>query len=393
MVGSPLSHWSVAAMEGSAASAVVWRALGRLHVTAIAKATFGFADEAFMPRLEPDKIVKAEVHHGKSPAKSVRYTTDLAPYLARADVMFTGYAHARPGGPVRSLVVRLAVQSGDHMVLDRRLVVQSTPGFQRLSLTYEHAWGGIECAENPLGMGATPGSGDPHVIDPANPKTPSCFAPIGRLWPVRKRLLGTASRKAIEAPVAEIPDGFDFSYFQAAPPAQRIDYLRGDEWVVLEGLHPTLERMRMHLPRVAGFARIHGLEARGVPEGHMMPLNADTLRIDGETGRVSVVCRSSFVVPDDEAAARLQLTAGVESWAAPIVWRTPPAVGSVRPPPPDPPSTSGVDEAEAPTMFEPSESAPTVFRGEGAAPAEPDLSEGATLLMGGASGARSNVGQ
>src|SRR5262249_55549327 len=156
---------------------------------------------------------------------------------------------------VRSLPVRLAVQSRDRMLLDRRLLVQSSPGFQRISLTYEHAWGGLECAENPLGMGATAGSGDPYVVDPAHPKTPACFAPLGRLWRGRRGLLGTASRKAIEAPIAEIPDGFDFAYFQAAPPAQRIDYLQGDEWVVLEGLHPTLEQVRMHLPKVAGLAR------------------------------------------------------------------------------------------------------------------------------------------
>src|SRR5579871_3452308 len=101
MVGSMPSPIAVTPMQGTAAAAVVWRALGRLHVTVIAKATFGFADEAFMPRLEPDKVLTAEVHHGKNPGRSVRLTSDLAPHLARADVMFTGHAHARAGGPVR----------------------------------------------------------------------------------------------------------------------------------------------------------------------------------------------------------------------------------------------------------------------------------------------------
>jgi hypothetical protein len=389
MAGSALSHNSVTAMQGATASAVVWRALGRLHVTAVAKATFGFADEAFMPRLDPDKILTAEVHHGKNPGRSVRFTSDLAPHLARADVMFTGFAHARPGGPVRSLPVRLAIESGDRVILDRRLLVQDASGFQRLSLTYEHAWGGIDCPENPLGMGATPGSGEPNVVDPALPRSPASFAPVGRLWPARKRLLGTASRKAIEAPIAEIPDGFDFSYFQAAPPAQRIDYLRGDEWVVLEGLHPTLERVRMHLPRVAGHARVYGLGASGVPEGQRMPLNADTLRIDGDAQRCSVVLRASFVVPDEEALGRLQITAGVESWGEPIVWRPPPA-WTTRPPPPEPSSGITSAEEDAPTVLDSSDSEATVLR-EGA-PVKRDISEGGTLLMGSAPGSLSIPG-
>jgi hypothetical protein len=315
---------AVTPMEGAAAASVVWRARGALHVTAIAKATFGFASEAFMPRLEPDKILTAEVHHAKSPGRSVRLTSDLAPYLPRADVLFTGFAHARPGGPVRALPVRLAIERADRTILDKRLLVQDASSFHRISLSYEHTWGGLGCFENPLGIGATPGTGEPQVVDPQHPKSPASFAPLGRLWPTRKRLLGSTPRKAIEAAIAEIPDGFDWSYFQAAPADQLVDYLQGDEWVVLEGLHPTLATVRMRLPKVAGFARLHGLSASGVPEGNLLPLDADTLRIDGEAQRCTVVFRASVVVADATALERLQIAAGVESWGAPVRWRAPP---------------------------------------------------------------------
>lgn len=88
---------SVLALPGSAASAVVFRHRRSLQVTVIAKATFAFAPDADMPCVAPEPVVRSEVHHGKNPTKSVRRTTDLAPYLARADVVFTGHAHAPPG--------------------------------------------------------------------------------------------------------------------------------------------------------------------------------------------------------------------------------------------------------------------------------------------------------
>jgi hypothetical protein len=91
-----------------------------------------------------------------------------------------------------------------------------------------------------------------------------------------------------------------------------------------------------------------------------------------------VVCRASFVVPDEDALERLQVTAGVESWGAPIVWRAPePMRRSVRPPRP------GASEGEAQADAE-----ATLLRVEGA-PAKQDLTASGTLLMGGASGVRS----
>jgi hypothetical protein len=381
MSGSAPSLVAVTPMPGTASTAVVWRASAQLRVTAVAKATFGFADEAFMPRLEPDPILTVEVHHGRSQRRSVRFTSDVAPHLARADVLFTGFAHARPGGPVRELPVRLAIQAGERTVLDKRLLVRDSSSFQRLALSYEHAWGGIDCPENPLGIGAAPGTGEPQVVDPASPRSPASFAPFGRLWPARKRLLGATPRQVVEAPVAEIPEGFDFAYFQAAPPDQRIDYLQGDEWVVLEGLHPSLPTVRMRLPKVAGMARIYGLSEAGVPEGEVLHLHADTLRIDGETQRCTLVLRAHIDVPEAALLDRLHITAGIESWGFPVVWRPP-----VR--------RSG---SHATPRTEASEAGPaepaTIVDGADASPVTGpslDLAGGGTLVLGGSGGARWN---
>ncbi|AUX27235.1 uncharacterized protein SOCEGT47_078180 [Sorangium cellulosum] len=310
-------------LNGAAATAVAWRSRDQLRVTVIVKATFAFAADAVMPRVEPQKVLRGEVHHGGNPGRSVRLTSDLAPHLERADVLFTGHAHApAPGTPVQSLPVRLAISDEGGPLLEKELVVQDRAGFQRMPIVYERAVRGENDQENFLGVPATgdPAEVEANVLDPREPARPAGFGPIARAWPARRRLLGSTPRKALDAPIAEIPDAFEWAYFQAAPPDQRMRYLRGDEWIELHGLHPTLPRLRTRLPEARGRARIHGLSSAGVSEGQPLDLNADTLRIDGDEQRCTLVFRGSFPVPDEAALAAVFVVAGVETADAPLDW-------------------------------------------------------------------------
>lgn len=332
---------AIAALPGAAVTAVGWRARRQLQVTVIAKATFAFAPDADMPRVEPQPILRAEVHHNKSPARSIRLTTDLAPYLARADVVFTGHAHAPPGAPTRELAVRLAVFDRERARLDKTLVVQDPVGFQRLPMMYEQTFGGFGFPDNPFGNGFNVDSEAPNIFDPAQPHRPVGFAPFGRAFPPRKRLLGTTARSLLDGDIAEIPDDLDWAYYQAAPPDQRIEHLSGGEWIVLEGLHPTQSGLRTRLPDARGFARIYGLARFGVAEGQILQLVADTLRIDGDEQRCTMVWRRSFPVYAEEALAALRIVAGVEVAAEALRWPEVSAVEAKQPsphvPPPPPP--------------------------------------------------------
>jgi hypothetical protein len=310
-------------LPGSAASAVAWRTEGQLYLTVIAKASFAFAPNADMPRIEPQAILAAEVHHGGSPAQSVRFSADLAPHLGRADVLFTGHAYAPPPHPAHAMQARLALFRGEIAILDKTILVQDPRGFQRVPLVYEQAFGGVGVADNPLGVGEDEGTGAPILIDPRSPQHPAGFGPIARAWPARRRLLGATSRKTLDAPIAEIPRGFDWSYFQAAPLDQRIDFLRGDEWIVLAGLHPELPILRTRLPGVRGLARIHGLSAFGVPEGQPLELQADILRIQGEDQRCTLVCRRSFPIASEAALAAARVVAGLQIAGEALPWFEP----------------------------------------------------------------------
>ncbi|WP_437552727.1 DUF2169 domain-containing protein [Sorangium sp. So ce367] len=317
-VVSALPPDAVTSLPGAEAAAVSWRTQGQRYITIIVKASFAFTPGAAMWRTEPQEILRAEVHHGKNPARSVRFTGDLAPYLGRADVLFTGDAHAPEGAHVECLPVRLAVFGAGGCALDKRLLVRDKKPFQRMPLVYEKAARGANGWENPFGIDAS--DGEARVLDPQDPARPAGLGPIARAWPVRKRLLGKTRRETLEGPNAEIPAGFDWSYFQAAPPDQRIDYLRGDEWIVLENLHPAARRLEMRLPRARGVARIHGLAAPPATGGDVIELNADTLRIDGAEQRCTVVWRQIVPVPDGHALAAVRIAAGVAVDGEELAW-------------------------------------------------------------------------
>ncbi|WP_437599341.1 DUF2169 domain-containing protein [Sorangium sp. So ce590] len=328
MANSTTAPERVTPLNGAAATSVAWRCRGELRITVIVKATFAFAADAEMPRVEPQKILPGEVHHGNNPGRSVRLTSDLAPHLDHADVLFTGHAHAPPpGAPVHSLPVRLTISDESEVLLDKELLVQDRAGFQRMPLVYERALRGENEQENFLGVRATGDPSDPeaNVIDPLQPARAAGFGPIARAWPARKRLLGATPRKALDAAIAEIPDAFAWAYYQAAPPDQRVRTLRGGEWIELQGLHPTLPRLRTRLPEARGRARIHGLSAFGVSEGTPLDLSADTLRIDGDEQRCTLVFRGSFAVPDEAALAAASIVAGVELPGEPLEWPERPA--------------------------------------------------------------------
>jgi hypothetical protein len=306
---------AISAAPGSTVAAVAWSFRGQMYVTVIAKATFAFAFDADMPRVEPQEIVRADVHEQKNPARSARVTSDLAPYLPFVDVVFTGHAHAG-GGLVRVLPVRLTVVDGEETVLDKRLLVQDAAGFERMPIVYERASGGPGAADNPAGVDRARGAGEPNVIDPEEPRRPAGFGPVGRAWPSRKRLLGRTARKFLDAEVAQIPDDFEWSYYQVAPPDQQAERMSGGAWIMLEGLCPACPLARMRLPDVSGFAFVYGAGAGG----EMLELALDTVRLDGDEERCTVLLRGSLPVEDEAALGRLRIVAGVGSAGAPLTW-------------------------------------------------------------------------
>ncbi|MFO0617556.1 MAG: DUF2169 domain-containing protein [Polyangiaceae bacterium] len=284
----------------------LWRLQGALNLTVIVKATFTFAPDGAMALTEPAPI-------GAS---------DLAPSLPRTDVVLTGHAHAPRGNAVQSLNVRLVVFR-DAALVDKTIAVRGDVGpngeiiaFERMPLVHERAYGGPGSEENPRGCGADRARA-PNLFDPRHATRPACFAPIPRGFPVRDRLLGALERAGLARPIMEIPLGFDWTYFQSAPEDQRTEPLTGSEWVMLEHLSAEPAMLRSQLPNVAGFARVTGLSS--VQEERPQALLADTLQIDADHLRCSVVFRRSFPVRAEELA-RARLQCALQVGSATVEW-------------------------------------------------------------------------
>jgi uncharacterized protein YjbI with pentapeptide repeats len=308
----------------TAAGCVAWREHGQLHLTVIAKATFALAHGRPMTRVEPVALARADHHFDRSPLKSVETASDLAPYRPYCDVTLIGHAHAPPGRPLPAASVHLGVFRGREALLDKtlhvfgdRLVQGGAPSpprpFQRLPLTYERAAGS---PENPVGIGA--GTGKlPNVVDPRGAGILAGFAPISRYWRQRKNLIKD-ERVRFDQDIAELGDTFPWEYFQAAPPDQCIDFLRGDEWLVLDGLHPALPRFQTQLPGARASAQI--ATYGGVPSVRGLSLVADTLAIDADRGVASIVWRARFPLQSEGALPHLRVAVAVELPNQPAAW-------------------------------------------------------------------------
>jgi hypothetical protein len=290
---------------------VAFRSRGQLRGAAIVKATFQIVPGAAMLPLDPEPLVEQELLHTSGRGTSAARASELAPYLPLCDVLLTGRAHAPGGRPSADITTRLAIARGSTSLLDKRLRVQgardprtsSRLPFVVMPLAWELA--AFSATDNPVGMPAI----DAPIVDAEHPEKPASYGPICSAWPARHGQLGNVDVRALDAPIPTL-DGFTWSYFHAAPADQRIDYLQGDEWVVLENLSAVAPRIESLLPGVRGMAKLYGASP-SLQRGRALTLALDTLVIDAEAMRCSTLFRASFPIANEAEIPSLRLVGAV----------------------------------------------------------------------------------
>ncbi|MFT3772023.1 MAG: DUF2169 domain-containing protein [Minicystis sp.] len=326
----PADAWPVAIQSSGPVSSatVLYRHRGQLRLTAVVKATFALVADGIMERVAPEEIRRHDEHHDRDPRRSLRAASDLAPYKARADVVVTGFAHAPAGA--ENIAARVAIfRDRSAPLVDKalRVVGDRPPGspaprsFRRMPLVYERAFGGPSFRDNPVGTGLSAGRAPPNLVHAESPKQAVGFGPIAPTWPARAALLGRIDPATLTGPRIELRDDFDMGFFQTAPIDQQCGYLQGDEWIVLEHLHPTHAAVRARLPPSRPSGRVMGLP--GHAQGVEIPFEADGLSIDTERGTVSLTWRGSVPVPEDLPLSAIHVLAGMETAAQSLV--SPPA--------------------------------------------------------------------
>ncbi len=269
------------AVRNVAADLVAWRLGASERVTARAKIAGAFAPGEGTELWPEVEIVTRDRHLDRSATRSLEAATDRAPILPRAEILVVGHAYIPSGRAAPFITAQLLVADATRQVLQKQIAVygdradahaQPTP-FARMPLEWERTHRTID---NPVGADAA--TRMPNLIDPRDPTRAAGFAPIAPMWPSRRALLRDTSRHAVEGDIIELPDGFDLSYFQAAPGDQQLERLGGNEWVALDGLHPALPRLQFKLP---GYFALGRLAIPGKPT-LMFPLVADRLVLDAD---------------------------------------------------------------------------------------------------------------
>ncbi|WP_441292352.1 DUF2169 family type VI secretion system accessory protein [Sorangium sp. KYC3313] len=327
------SPWplSVVALSPSACGAVLWRMRGAERLTVLVKATFALVHDRTAELAAAVDLVRAD--HLREGWGSLEEASETAPYLPGAGVVVRGHACAPAGTTATALPVRIALFRDGRWILNKALHVfgdrtreaPSPRPFSRMPLVYERAFGGPHLEGNPVGVGSD--AVLPSIVDPGDPMRPAGFGPIARHWAPRRHLL---ARDLPADPLALDLDGsFDFRYFHAAPADQQIDFLRGDEWIFLEGLHPHWPWLRSSLPSARGLARLYRTGPEGEDHGQAIELVADTLTIDADRLLCSVVWRGNVALLAGDTPARMRVVAGVETSGQPLAW---PSAAAAPPP-------------------------------------------------------------
>lgn len=289
----------------------------RPRLTIVVKASFSFKPGEPLEPLSEQMPFCGDLYVDDDLTKECLQENDLAPHKPRADVFFLGACHAPGGRPVTvcNATLQVGALSKTIAVIGHRVwkglifTKQTQPEpFTMMPLRYAQSFGGADWKRNPVGKG----HGDkqlPNLEDPKNlihssgdTPEPIGFGPVSRFWPQRASKLGTYDKKWLQERWPCLAEDFDWTYFNAAPEDQQVeDYLIGDETLRLVNLHPEHQTIEAKLPELRIRCFLNETTDAGM-KLRELSMNLDTLTLDAERNRVSLVWRGVREVRTEDAA-------------------------------------------------------------------------------------------
>ncbi len=291
------------------------------EMTLVLRATYVLAPGAPLSlpgggKLKAQGSMSADTYREEDEARAGEclYPGDFADWKPRAEVMLRGSCHTPFGKPMTECPVRFEVGRWSKIlrVVGRRFWSDDLPSaamsepapFTTMPLGYDHAFGGPGYAQNPVGKGQA-GRELPNVEhagkvirgrrdDPG----PAGFGPVNPAWPDRAAKIGKEYGprwKKERAPY--YAEDFDWAYFNAAPPDQQLDgYLRGDEPILFQNMHPAAQLLEARLPgiRIRAFVKDDKQRFREVG------MSLDTLFADLEEERLYLTWRGLDAIGTDD---------------------------------------------------------------------------------------------
>ncbi len=316
---------------------------GALHSTFVVKACFVLKhSEAARPADEP-LDTSGDIYRDDDLAKGLIYPSDFAAFKPRADAILLASAHAPSKQPGKRLPVRFKLGAMDKglAVFGPRLwqtgvLGRSAPNeiapFVTAKIDYENAHGGPKFKKNPVGRGIDtddlPQIETPQAAIGGERKEsfPAGFGPISPSWLPRCDMIGTYDKKWTKERWPWLPLDFDFSYFNSAPPDQQIEgFLKGDEELLFENLHPEHATYRSQLPGIRARCFIEeraaaGASAEATLQYREVPLVLDTAWINLEEEKLVLVWRGNVAV----RSIKLREVERIVAWTEPLSERPKP---------------------------------------------------------------------
>ncbi|WP_437280978.1 DUF2169 domain-containing protein [Sorangium sp. So ce375] len=243
------------------------------------------------------------------------YPSDLADYKPHADVFLLGTCHTPGKARMTECPVRFGVGSwskilrvvGDRVWMDGLLgpAMSDPVPFDRMPLGDRRSFGGPEHPLNPVGRGhgtrelPNVENADDLLLSRSDRPAPAGFGPLSPNRPDRRARLGKKYGKSYrEQRAPYYAEDFDWTYFNAAPPDQWLPYLRGDEELLFQNLHPDAEVFRSRLPGLRIRAFVNDAD-RGFRE---VPMHLDTLLADLDKEALFLTWRGLTEVTDDDVS-------------------------------------------------------------------------------------------
>lgn len=243
------------------------------------------------------------------------YPSDLADYKPYADVLLRGTCYTPGRVRMTECPVRFGVGSwskilrviGDRVWLDGLLgpAMSDPVPFDRMPLGDRYSYGGPGHPLNPVGKGFSTRE-LPNVEHPddrlrtrADRPKPAGFGPLSPHRPDRREKVGKkygASYRKERAPY--YAEDFDWTYFNAAPPDQWLPYLRGDEELLFQNLHPEVEIFRSRLPGL----RIRAFVSDAAGGFKEVPMQLDTLFADLDKEALFLTWRGLVEIQDEDVS-------------------------------------------------------------------------------------------
>jgi hypothetical protein len=282
MCAAPVSPVPIVSTGGLATATLLWQWRDRVHVTARVKASFAMRHDAAMELTLPDPIDPL---------------LELAPYRAEVDVMIVA-AHAHTSVPAEAAAVRL-VLIGAEVLVDKGLLV------------YAPRPGGVVAPFQHATIVTRSGRPDALVVNPADPRERGTLGPRE----------GAAARAHLSGGALLVAEDVDWSAFQRAPRDQRVVEVKGDEWVVLEGMTPHRGRLRARLPGAYIETRVYG-PSLWCGRSQRLVMHPDQLLIDADQEVCSIGWRGSFTVQSAAVARSLTLVSALHMPGHRASWPT-----------------------------------------------------------------------